>query len=67
MDFLPNPVLDHLDRMTDSTGLIQHAIDSVPRPDSGFQGRDRRLPPRLRPFVTNDGSGVASRKTPFLR
>ncbi|MEA2589469.1 MAG: hypothetical protein QOH66_2396, partial [Actinomycetota bacterium] len=25
---------DHLDRMTDSTGLIQHAIFSIPRRDS---------------------------------
>ncbi len=29
-------VLDHLDRMTDSTGLIQHAIYSVPRLESGY-------------------------------
>lgn len=29
-------VLDHLDRMTDSTGLIQHAIYSVPRRESGY-------------------------------
>jgi hypothetical protein len=28
--------LDHLDRMTDSTGLIQHAIYSVPRRESGY-------------------------------
>ena len=25
--------LDHLDRLTDSTGLIQHAIYSLPRRD----------------------------------
>ena len=29
-------VMDHLDRMTDSTGLIQHAIYSLPRRESGY-------------------------------
>ncbi len=33
-------VLDHLDRMTDSTGLIQHAIFSVPRRESGYTTDD---------------------------
>ena len=28
--------LEHLDRMTDSTGLIQHAIYSIPRRESGY-------------------------------
>jgi hypothetical protein len=28
--------LDHLDRMTDSTGLIQHAIYGIPRRESGY-------------------------------
>jgi hypothetical protein len=32
--------LDHLDRMTDSTGLIQHAIYSVPRRESGYTTDD---------------------------
>jgi len=27
--------LKHLDRITDSTGLIQHAIYSIPRRESG--------------------------------
>jgi|GEM_PF-3508282 len=30
MDFPTNPLLDHVDGMTDSPGLIQHAISSVP-------------------------------------
>ena len=30
--------LDHLDRMTDSTGLIQHAIYGVPRRESRQRG-----------------------------
>lgn len=33
-------VLDHLGRMTDSTGLIQHAIYSVPRRESGYTTDD---------------------------
>ena len=32
--------LDHLDRMTDSTGLIQHAIYSIPRRESGYTTDD---------------------------
>ena len=32
--------LDHLDRLTDSTGLIQHAIYGVPRRDSGYTTDD---------------------------
>ena len=31
MSFRDAIALDHLDRMTDSTGLIQHAIYSLPR------------------------------------
>ena len=44
--------LDHLDRMTDSTGLIQHAIYSVPRRESGYTTDDnaRALAP-VRPPV----------------
>src|ERR1700730_5722454 len=32
--------LDHLDRMTDSTGLIQHAIYRIPRRESGYTTDD---------------------------
>jgi hypothetical protein len=45
---LRNPiVLDHLDRMTDSTGLIQHAIYSTPRLDSGYTTDDNARALRL--------------------
>src|ERR1700690_1625054 len=40
-------VLNHLDRMTDSTGLIQHAIYSVPRRDSGYTTDDNARALRL--------------------
>jgi hypothetical protein len=40
-------VLDHLDRMTDSTGLIQHAIFSVPRRESGYTTDDNARALRL--------------------
>lgn len=40
-------VLDHLDRMTDSTGLIQHAVYSVPRRDSGYTTDDNARALRL--------------------
>ena len=40
-------VLDHLDRMTDSTGLIQHAIYSLPRRESGYTTDDNARALRL--------------------
>lgn len=39
--------LDHLDRLTDSTGLIQHAIYSLPRRDSGYTVDDNARALRL--------------------
>ena len=39
--------LDHLDRMTDSTGLIQHAIYSIPRRESGYTSDDNARALRL--------------------
>lgn len=40
-------ILDHLDRLTDSTGLIQHAIYSVPRRESGYTTDDNARALRL--------------------
>src|ERR1044072_8201338 len=39
--------LDHLDSMTDSTGLIQHSIYSVPRRESGYTTDDNARALRL--------------------
>ncbi len=39
--------LEHLDRMTDSTGLIQHAIYSIPRRESGYTTDDNARALRL--------------------
>jgi hypothetical protein len=39
--------LDHLDRMTDSTGLIQHAIYTIPRRESGYTTDDNARALRL--------------------
>ena len=39
--------LHHLDRMTDSTGLIQHAIFSIPRRESGYTTDDNARALRL--------------------
>lgn len=41
------PSLDHLDRLTDSTGLIQHAIYSIPRRESGYTTDDNARALRL--------------------
>lgn len=41
------PPLTHLDRLTDSTGLIQHAIYSLPRRDSGYTTDDNARALRL--------------------
>ncbi len=47
MTFGPELILDHLDRLTDSTGLIQHAIYNVPRRDSGYTTDDNARALRL--------------------
>lgn len=47
MTALPFPPLDHLDRMTDSTGLIQHAIHGIPRRESGYTTDDNARALRL--------------------
>src|SRR5258708_30306581 len=39
--------LDHLDSLTDSTGLIQHAIYNIPRRDSGYTTDDNARALRL--------------------
>src|SRR5438105_8092621 len=39
--------LHHLDRLTDSTGLIQHGIYSIPRRDSGYTTDDNARALRL--------------------
>ena len=39
--------MDHLDRMTDSTGLVQHAIYSIPRRESGYTTDDNARALRL--------------------
>ena len=41
------PPLDHLDRLTDSTGLVQHAIYSIPRRESGYTTDDNARALRL--------------------
>ena len=43
----PRIPLSHLDRMTDSTGLIQHAIYSIPRRESGYTTDDNSRALRL--------------------
>lgn len=39
--------LDHLDRLTDSTGMIQHGVYSLPRRDSGYTIDDNARALRL--------------------
>src|SRR5579864_6731098 len=43
----PEISLCHLDRMTDSTGLIQHAIYSIPRRETGYTTDDNARALRL--------------------
>lgn len=60
--------LDHLDRMTDSTGLIQHAIYNVPRRDSGYTTDDNARALRLcaRLWQYNPEDRMLSRVTTYL-
>jgi hypothetical protein len=41
------PTLDHFDRMTDSTGIIQHGIYNLPRRESGYTTDDNARALRL--------------------
>jgi len=60
--------LDHLDRMTDSTGLIQHAIYSVPRRESGYTIDDNARALRLctRLWCQHPDDRMLSRVTRYL-
>src|ERR1043165_4597931 len=65
-------VLDHLDLMTDSTGLIQHAIYSVPRRESGYTIDDNARALRLCVRLWGRGGGerderMLTRLTVYLR
>ncbi len=60
--------LDHLDRMTDSTGLIQHAIYGIPRRMSGYTTDDNARALRLcaRLWGQRPGQRLLSRVTKYL-
>jgi hypothetical protein len=61
-------VLDHLDRMTDSAGLIQHAIYSIPRRESGYTTDDNARALRLctRLWCEQPDERMLSRVTTYL-
>ena len=61
-------VLDHLDRMTDSTGLIQHAIYNIPRRESGYTTDDNARALRLcvRLWSQRSDERMLSRVTTYL-
>ena len=61
-------VLKHLDRMTDSTGLIQHAIFSIPRRESGYTTDDNARALRLcaRLWSRNPQERMLSRVSGYL-
>jgi hypothetical protein len=60
--------LNHLDRMTDSTGLIQHAIYSFPRRESGYttDANARALRPCVRLWYQHPGARMLGRVTTYL-
>jgi len=60
--------LNHLDRMTDSTGLIQHAIYSIPRRESGYTTDDNARALRLctRLWGGHPGDRMFDRVTTYL-
>jgi hypothetical protein len=60
--------LNHLDRMTDSTGLIQHAIFSIPRRESGYTTDDNARALRLctRLWEQQPGERMLGRVTTYL-
>lgn len=60
--------LEHLDRMTDSTGLIQHAIYSIPRRESGYCTDDnaRALRVCARLWEQDNSEAMLNRVTTYL-
>ncbi|GFO80908.1 MAG: glycosyl transferase [Methyloceanibacter sp.] len=68
MDGADRIVLDHLDRMTDSTGLLQHAIYAVPRRESGYTTDDNSRALRLctRLWCQRPEDRMLSRVTAYL-
>jgi len=60
--------LDHLDRMTDSTGLIQHAIYGIPRRESGYTTDDNARALRLcvRLWCRQPAARLSSRVSGYL-
>ncbi len=60
--------LNHLDRLTDSTGLIQHAIYSIPRRESGYTTDDNARALRLctRLWEQQPGERMLGRVTTYL-
>ncbi|MFA8018406.1 hypothetical protein [Bremerella cremea] len=60
--------LEHLDRMTDSTGLIQHGIYSLPRRESGYTTDDNARALRLcaRLWNTQPNDRILSRVACYL-
>lgn len=68
MHTTPAISLDHLDRLTDSTGLIQHAIYSVPRRQSGYTVDDnaRALSLCVRLWSHQAGERMLDRVTKYL-
>ena len=68
MDAANEIALDHLDRMTDSTGLIQHAIYTIPRRESGYTTDDNARALRLctRLWCQRPEDRMMSRVTGYL-
>jgi hypothetical protein len=68
MPFGDELTLDHLDRLTDSTGLIQHAIYNVPRRESGYTTDDNARALRLctRLWARDPDERMLSRVTRYL-
>ena len=62
------PRLDHLDRMTDPTGLIQHATYCIPRRESGYTTDDNARALRLcaRLFAGDSDDRMLERVTCYL-
>jgi hypothetical protein len=60
--------LSHLDRMTDSTGLVQHAIYNIPRRESGYTTDDNARALRLctRLWARHPGERMLNRLTIYL-
>src|ERR1700723_3044419 len=66
IDYLPALKTDHMSRLTDDTGILQHAIFSVPNASEGYTTDDNARALIVSTLLHENPSYLASREHPSL-